>query len=114
MAVATAISDVGAVQVRDRADVRRQTKLVSLFALVLVALLVFYWRVDDFHIVYTLGERVTLDNPSKTINARGIAVAGLVVSAAAVLLAAVNRVPKGALGWVVYFLVGLAFFSGFT
>jgi general nucleoside transport system permease protein len=37
-----------------------------------------------------------------------------VVAAAAVLLAAVNRVPKGALGWVVYFLVGLAFFSGFT
>jgi ABC-type uncharacterized transport system permease subunit len=114
MAIATAISTEGAVDVRDRVDVRRQVKLVSVFGLVLLLLLVFYWRVDDFHIVYTLGERVTLDNPSKTINARGIAVAGLVVSAAAVLLAAVNRVPKGALGWVVYFLVGLAFFSGFT
>jgi general nucleoside transport system permease protein len=114
MAVATAISDVGAVEVRDRADVRRQVKLVSLFSLVLAALLVFYWRVDDFHIVYTLGERVTLDDPAKTVNAQPIAIAGIVITAVALVLAALNRVPKGALGWLVYFLVGLAFFSGFT
>jgi general nucleoside transport system permease protein len=114
MAVATAISTEGAVEVRDRGDVRRQVKLVSVFGLVLLLLLVFFWRVDDFHIVYTLGERVTLDDPAKTIDAKAIAVVGLVVAAAALLLAAVNRVPKGALGWLVYALVGLAFFSGFT
>src|SRR4051812_13138990 len=114
MAVATAISTEGAVDVRDRGDVRRQVRLVSVFGLVLLLLLVFFWRVDDFHIVYTLGERVTLDDPAKTIDARLIAIAGLVVAAAALLLAAVNRVPKGTLAWVVYFLVGLAFFSGFT
>jgi ABC-type uncharacterized transport system permease subunit len=114
MAVATAISDVGAVEVRDRGDVRRQVRLVSLFSLVLLALVFFYWRVDDFHIVYTLGERVTLDNPSKTIDARPVAIAGLVVAAAALVLAVLNRVPKGALGVVIYLLVGLAFFSGFT
>jgi ABC-type uncharacterized transport system permease subunit len=114
MALATAISDVGAVEVRDRGDVRRQVRLVSLFSLVLLALVFFYWRVDDFHIVYTLGERVTLDNPSKTIDARPVAIAGIVVAAAALVLAVLNRVPKGALGVVIYFLVGLAFFSGFT
>jgi ABC-type uncharacterized transport system permease subunit len=114
MAVATAISTEGAVEVRDRADLRRQVKLVSLFSLVLLTLLVFFWRIDDFHIVYTLGERVTLDDPSKTIDAKSIALAGIVLTAAALVLAAVNRVPRGALGWVVYFLVGLAFFSGFT
>jgi simple sugar transport system permease protein len=114
MAVATAISTEGAVEVRDRADVRRQVRLVSVFGIVLLLLLFFFWRVDDFHIVYTLGERVTLEDPSKTIDAHNIAVAGLVVSAAALLLAALNRVPRGALGWLVYFLVGLAFFSGFT
>jgi simple sugar transport system permease protein len=114
MAVATAISTEGAVEVRDRGDVRRQIRLVSVFGLVFLLLVIFYWRVDDFHIVYTLGERVTLDDPSKTINAHGIALAGVVVSALALLLAVVNRVPKGSLGWLVYFLVGLAFFSGFT
>jgi simple sugar transport system permease protein len=114
MAVATAISDVGVVEVRDRGDVRRQVKLVSLFSLVVLALVFFYWRVDDFHIVYTLGERVTLDNPSKTVNARPVAIAGLVVALASLVLALLNRVPKGALGGLVYLLVGLAFFSGFT
>jgi len=114
VAVATAISTEGAVEVRDRGDVRRQVRLVSVFGVVFLLLVVFYWRVDDFHIVYTLGERVTLDDPSKTINAKGIALAGVIVSALALVLAAVNRVPKGALGWLVYFLVGLAFFSGFT
>jgi simple sugar transport system permease protein len=94
--------------------VRRQVRLVSVFGIVLLLLLFFFWRVDDFHIVYTLGERVTLEDPSKTIDAHNIAVAGLVVSAAALLLAALNQVPRGALGWLVYFLVGLAFFSGFT
>jgi ABC-type uncharacterized transport system permease subunit len=113
MAVATAISDVGAVQVRDRADVRRQTKLVSLFALVLVALLVFYWRVDDFHVVYTLGERVTLDDPAKTINARPIMIAAIVVTAVSLVLALANQVRKGWLAWLVYFLVGVSFFAGF-
>ena len=59
MAAITAITAEGAVDVRDRGDVRRQVKLVVLFALVSLALIVFFMRVDDFTIVYTLGERVT-------------------------------------------------------
>jgi general nucleoside transport system permease protein len=113
MAVATAISDVGAVQVRDRADVRRQIKLVSLFSLVLLALLVFYWRVDDFNIVYTLGERVTLDDPAKTINAKPIMIGAIIVTAGSLVLAVANQVRKGWPAWLVYFLVGVSFFAGF-
>ena len=48
----------GVVDVRDRATSRRQIKLVVLFALVL-ALVFFYLRIDDFTVTYTLGERVT-------------------------------------------------------
>jgi ABC-type uncharacterized transport system permease subunit len=114
MATATAISHEGAVDVRDRADVRRQVKLVSIFGLVLLALVFFYVRIDDFHVVYTLGERVTQDDPSEEINARPLMIASVVVAAIALALAAVNRVPKGLLGALVYLLVGLAFFAGFV
>ncbi|MCW6004348.1 ABC transporter permease [Micromonospora sp. CPCC 205371] len=113
MAVANAISDEGIVDVRDRTDIRRQAKLVSIFGLVLLALIAFYSRIDDFHIVYTLGERVIKDDPAKEINAQPIMIVGIVVAALALLLAAVNRVPKGALGALGYLLVGVAFFSGF-
>jgi general nucleoside transport system permease protein len=113
MAVATAISDVGAIDVRDRADVRRQVKLVSLFAIVLVLLLVFYWRVDDFHVTYTLGERVTLDDPAKSLNGKPIMIGAILVTALALVLALANQVRKGWVAWLVYFLVGLSFFAGF-
>jgi simple sugar transport system permease protein len=113
VAVATAISNVGAIDVRDRADVRRQVKLVSLFSIVLVLLLVFYWRVDDFHVVYTLGERVTLDEPAKTINGKPIMIGAIIVTAVALVLAVANQVRKGWVAWLVYFLVGVSFFAGF-
>jgi simple sugar transport system permease protein len=114
MAAITAITAEGAVDVRDRGDVRRQIKLVVLFALVSVAVIFFFTRIDDFNIVYTLGERVTKDDPAKEINARPILIASLVVALASLLLAIVNKVPKGALGGLVYFLVGVAFFASFT
>jgi simple sugar transport system permease protein len=113
MALATAISDVGAVDVRDRADVRRQIKLVSLFGLVLVALLAFYWRIDDFHVVYTLGERVTRDDPAKDLNGKPIMIGAIVVTAVSLALALGNQVRKGWVSWLVYFLVGVSFFAGF-
>src|SRR5690349_24073155 len=100
MAVATAISDIGAIDVRDRADVRRQIKLVSLFGIVLVLLLVFYWRIDDFHVVYTLGERVTLDEPAKPLNGKPIMIGAIVVTAVALALAVANQVRKGWIAWL--------------
>lgn len=113
MAVATAISDEGAVEVRDRNDVRRQIKLVVVFGLVTLALLFFTLAVDDFKITYTLGERISLDDPAKTVNAHAFVIVALVVALAALVLAALNRIPKGGLGILVYVLVGIAFFVGF-
>lgn len=113
MALATAISDTGVVEVRDRADVRRQIKLISIFAIVLVALLLFFWRVDDYHVVYTLGERVTKDNPSKELNAQPLMILSILVAAVSLVLAVTNQVRRGWMAWLVYVLVGAAFFTGF-
>ena len=114
MATATAISTEGVVDVRDRGDVRRQVRLIVLFSLVSLALIVFFLRIDDFHLVYTLGERVTKDDPAKDFNGKKFMVAGIVIALVALGLALVNKVPKGVLGVVIYFLVGLSFFAGFT
>ena len=114
MAVATAISDEGVVDVRDRADIRRQIKLVVVFGLVALALVFFYLRIDDFTVTYTLGERVTRDDPAKSIDAQPIMIAGIVVAAVSLLLAAAQQGAQGCLGALVYFLVGVAFFSGFV
>jgi ABC-type uncharacterized transport system permease subunit len=114
MAVATAISSEGAVDVRDRGDVRRQIRLVSIFGLVLLALVFFYLRIDDFSVKYTLGERVTKDDPSKDLDAQTIMIVGIVIAAVALLLAVINKVPKGAVGALIYALVGIAFFAGFV
>jgi simple sugar transport system permease protein len=99
--------------VRDREDVRRQVKQVVVFAL--VALLVLLWTlvIKDHHVSYTLGERITLDAPAKTFDSSVLSWVAVVVSLAALALAAVNRVPKGWQGALVYGLVGLSFFVGF-
>ena len=116
MAVATAISDEGVVDVRDRGDVRRQIRLVVDLRPGRC------WRsssstsrIDDFTVNYTLGERVTKDDPAKEHRRaadhdrrhrrrRGLACCWPLL----------NKVPKGAVGALVYFLVGVAFFSGFV
>src|SRR3712207_689012 len=108
-----AITAEGAVEVRDRGDVRRQVRLAVVFGLVLVALLFFWWRVDAFTLTYTLGERVTQDDPAKTVGSRPFLVASVLAAAAAFLLALANKVPRGWLGALVYLVVGVAFFTGF-
>jgi general nucleoside transport system permease protein len=113
MAVSTAITTEGTVAVRDRADVRRQVKLAVLFGLVTVLVLYFWISVADFHVTYTLGERVTKDDPATEINAQPLMIIALVVAAAAFVLALLNKVPRGGLGALVYALVGLSFAAGF-
>ena len=113
MTTATAISDVGAVDVRDRADVARQIKLVVVFAIVVALLVWFALSIENPTVLYTLGERISRETPAKEVNGQALAWAAVVVAAAALVLAAINKVPKGALGVLVFVLVGLAFFTGF-
>ena len=114
MALATAISDEGAVEVRDRGDVRRQVKLVVMFGLVVLFVLFFWSRVGDAHVTYTLGERVSLDDPAKTFNARPVLIGATAVSLVALVLAILNKVPRSWVGGLIYILVGLSFFGGFV
>jgi ABC-type uncharacterized transport system permease subunit len=113
MAVATAISDEGAVDVRDRADVARQIKLVVVFGFVLALLGVFALTIDDSTVLYTLGERISRDTPAKEANGQVLLYGAIAVTGVALLLALVNKVPRGWLGLLVFILVGLAFFTGF-
>ena len=112
-ATATAISDVGRVEVRDRADINRQIKLVVVFALVSLLLLWFALTIDNPTVLYTLGPGISKDYPAQEVNGQTLAWGALVVAGVALALAAVNKVPKGVLGVLVYVLVGLAFFVGF-
>lgn len=111
--VSTAITHEGAVAVRDRADVRRQVKLVVVFALVVVALLYFAQAMNDSTVTVLLGERKTADDPGYDFNGRLTILIGAVFAIAMLALAAVNRFPKRTLGLVLMLLVGVAFFAGF-
>jgi ABC-type uncharacterized transport system permease subunit len=103
----------GDVEVRDRADVRRQIRLVSLFAGLTALLVYFYLSIDDFGMKYSLAERITKVDKPKDLDGQVIMIICLVIVVVALLLAALDRVPKGAVGLVVYVLVALAFFAAF-
>jgi simple sugar transport system permease protein len=114
MGLVTAVT-VGAgdlVEVRDRADIQRQIKLVVVFALVAASLLFFALAIDDPTVTYVLGEGITRDDPGTEINGLLVVWVAFGISVVALGLAAVNRVPKGAWGFVIYLLVGVAFFTG--
>ena len=101
------------VEVRDRASVARRIRLVVVFALIALLLLFFALSIDNPTVLYTLGERISKEAPAKEVNGQVLAWGALVVGLAALVLAAVDRVPRGGWGLVVFVLVGLAFFTGF-
>ena len=107
------VEGVDAVDVRDRADVSRQVKQVVVFAMVAVLLAWWAFAIDDANVLYTLGRRVTRDDPAQSLNGMPLVWVSLAVAVCALVLAALNRVPKGWLGTLVYALVALAFFAGF-
>jgi general nucleoside transport system permease protein len=114
MSTATAVSSTGTVDVRDRADVRRQVKLVVVYALVLAALVTFALTTDDASVWYTLEDRVNRKE-SPPVEANGFLVlwTAVAVAGGALVLAAVNKVPRTWLGILVHLAVGVAFFAGF-
>ena len=113
MTAAVATDEFGEVEVRDRADVRRQIKLVVVFALVALILLWFAMDINDPTVKYITGERVTLDDQGTAINGLNLVWGCFAVATASLALAAVNRIPRGLVGTIVSILVGIAFFTGF-
>ena len=115
MSAATAMSDqsLDLVDVRDRASIARQIKLIVVFSIVVALLLFFALTINDSTVLYTLGERISRENPAKEINGQAIAWASFVIALVALVLAVLDRVPKGAWGAVIFVLVGVAFFTSF-
>ncbi len=101
------------IDVRDRADVRRQVRLVGVFAFLLALVGWMYVSVDSFDMQYSLAERITREDQPKALDAQPIMIAAVVVLLVALVLAAINQVPRGALGLLVFVLVALAFFAAF-
>jgi len=112
-AVASGVERADVVDVRDRADVRRQIKLVVVFAIVALLLLWFALDISNSTVSYTLGETVSLDNPPKDLNGLAVVWGCFVVALLATGAAAANKVPRGALGALISVVAGIAFFVGF-
>ncbi|MFT4085269.1 MAG: ABC transporter permease [Nocardioides sp.] len=106
--------------VRDRADVHRQVKLVVVSVLA-VALLAYFWlATDDPHVLFGaqqsaggwLGNGSGASKPT-SIDITPIQIACTALALVVLILAALDRVPHGWVGNVVYVLLGAAFFVGF-
>jgi ABC-type uncharacterized transport system permease subunit len=112
--VAAAVPDSHATpRVRDRADIHRQVRLVVTFAVATLVLVFFALAVDDPHVTYILGERVTQDVQPKPLNGSVISWLAVAVALAALALAALNRFPRGVAGALASLAVGLMFYLAF-
>ena len=106
--------------VRDRADVHRQVRLV-VASLLAVALLVYFWlSTSDPHVLFGAQQSAGgwlgnggASNPPKNVDITPIQVACTAIALVVLVLAALNRVPRGWVGGLVYLLLGAAFFVGF-
>ncbi|CAA9340470.1 MAG: Nucleoside ABC transporter, permease protein 2 [uncultured Nocardioidaceae bacterium] len=100
-------------RIRDRADKARQLRLVVTFAIVAAVLVLLALLVDDPQVSYILGERVTRDEQPRPLNGRAISWAAVAVAALALVLAALNRYPRGPAGVALGLLVGVMTYLGF-
>lgn len=113
MSTATAVPTADVEGVRDRADVRRQIKLVVVFAIALVLLVVFRLTTDSFQVSYLLGESRSATVKPRDLDGTLPWVIALVLTAVALGLAALNRFPRGVPGVLISVLVGLLFYVSF-
>ncbi|WP_239459977.1 ABC transporter permease [Nocardioides daejeonensis] len=100
-------------QVRDRADVARQIRLVVVFGLALVLLLWMTLDIKDPNVTYLLTEKRSKDSPPKPLDGTWVSWITVAISAVALVLAAVNRYPRRWLGGILSLVVGLSFYAGF-
>lgn len=110
---APARSEAPEEQVRDRADVRRQVRLVVVFALAAAMVLLFRLTTDSFSVTYLLEAQRSADSQPRSLDGSLVNWVALVLALAGVVLAALNRVPRGGLGLLLYVLVGLSFYVAF-
>ncbi len=106
-----AVDDVP--QVRDRADVRRQVKLVVVLVVAALLLLYFALSIENSTVQFVLGERVSADSPPRDLPAKPVAWVAFLLVAGLAALPALNRFPRGWKGVALSVVAGLAFYAGF-
>jgi ABC-type uncharacterized transport system permease subunit len=94
-------------RVRDRADVRRRVKLTVTFAIVSALLVYFASSIENATVDYIV------ESSTKSLPAKPVAWTAAVVAVLAMLVAALDRFPKGWRAGAGYVVVGLAFYFGF-
>lgn len=100
-------------EVRDRADVRRQIRLVTVFAILAVIAAYFAFKVDDPNVTYILGERVSKDVQPKDLDGTVLSWLAVLSAFGCLGLAAVNRFPRGWAGGALMLVTGVLFYLGF-
>ncbi len=111
MSAVIGIEGAEQVRVRSAADVRRQWKMVGLFALAAASLLLFWLQIDDPTITYLL-DNARGEEP-RPLNGDVVLIVGIVLTVVALVLAALNRIPDGWPTVLAATVVGLAFLLGF-
>jgi ABC-type uncharacterized transport system permease subunit len=100
-------------RVRDREALHRRVRLAVTFAIALVLLVWMTLSISNPHVTYILTEQVTRDHQPHSLNGTWVSWTAIAVTAAALVLAAFDRFPRGLAGGALGFLVGLAFYLGF-
>ena len=98
---------------RDRADIRRQIKLVVVLGLVLLAEVWFKLEIDDPTVAHLFKGPRTKDNPPVEFDGSTVSWVAVALTAVALVLAVLNRFPRGWAGVLVAVVVGLGFYGAF-
>jgi general nucleoside transport system permease protein len=100
-------------RVRDRADLHRQVRLVVVFAIATALLVAMALAIKDPDVRYILSERVSRDVRPEPLDGTWVSWGAVLLSGVALVLAALNRFPRGAAGAVLALVVGVMFYLGF-
>jgi ABC-type uncharacterized transport system permease subunit len=100
-------------QVRDRADVRRQIKLIVVLALVLLAEVWFKLKIDDPTVSQLFKGARTKENQPVEFDGSLVSWVAVALTVVALLLAVANLYPRGWSGVLIAVVVGLGFYGAF-
>ncbi|MDT9592751.1 ABC transporter permease [Nocardioides zeae] len=100
-------------QVRDRADVRRQVKLVVVLALLVAVEIWFKLEITDPEVSHLLKGPRSAENQPVFFDGSYVSWGAVAITAVALLLAVLNRYPRGAGGVLLAVLVGASFYGSF-